>query len=49
MPMSDPSNIFLNLVKSVDARPLLQNIIMNVNYNNNGDTSKDDDHASTWH
>ena len=47
--MLDPGSLFLNLVKSMDARPLLQNIIMNVNYNNNGKTGNDDDHVNMWH
>ena len=46
-PESGPASFFLNLVKHLDARPLLQNIIMNVNYNN-GDAS-DKDHANTWY
>ena len=48
-PMSDPGSLFLSLVKSSDARPLIQNIIMNVNYNNAGKTSGDDEHAQQWH
>ena len=48
-PMSDPGSLFLNLIKSSDARPLIQNIIMNVNYNNAGKTSGDDEHAPQWH
>ena len=46
-PESGPASFFLNLVKQLDVRPLLQNIIMNVNYNN-GDAS-DKDHANTWY
>ena len=48
-PMSDPGSLFLNLIKSSDARPLIQNIIMNVNYNNADKTSGDDEHAQQWH
>ena len=46
-----PGSLFLNLLKNMDARPLLQNIVMNVNHNNYGKTSNDDDdnHAETWH
>ena len=49
MPMSDPGSLFLNLIKHTDARPLLQNIVMNVNYNNMGKASDGDKHAETWH
>ena len=46
-PMSGPAAMFLSLIKHLDARPLLQNIIMNINYNN-GNSDKDD-HADMWH
>ena len=46
--MSGPGSLFLNLIKHLDARPLLQNIIMNVNYNYNN-RQADKDHADTWH
>ncbi|XP_070190209.1 peptidyl-glycine alpha-amidating monooxygenase A-like [Littorina saxatilis] len=32
-PQTDPGSMFLNLIKQLDSRPLLQNIVMNVNYN----------------
>ncbi|KAK7114194.1 hypothetical protein V1264_000294 [Littorina saxatilis] len=47
-PMSGPGSVLLDLIKQLDARPLLQNIVMNVNYNTVAKDS-DDGHAKTWH
>ena len=46
-----PGSMLLNLVKHLDARPLLQNIIMNINYNNgihSDDDDDDDDQPTSW-
>ena len=43
-------SLFLNLIKNMDVHPLLQNIIMNVNYNNYGRAREDDDnHTKMWY
>ncbi|KAK7114201.1 hypothetical protein V1264_000300 [Littorina saxatilis] len=47
-PMSGPGSMLLDIIKQLDARPLLQNIVLNVNYNNVVKDS-DDGHAKTWH
>ncbi|KAK7490020.1 hypothetical protein BaRGS_00018720 [Batillaria attramentaria] len=41
--MMDAGGLFLNLIKQLDNRPLLQNIVMNVNYNYDSD-DKDGGH-----
>jgi len=45
-------SMFLNIIKQLDGRPLLQNIIMNINYNYGGgsnDHNDGDDHMADWH
>ncbi|XP_076468958.1 dopamine beta-hydroxylase-like [Babylonia areolata] len=44
-----PGSMLMNLVKSIGSRPLLQNIIMNVNYNKYAGSSDNDKHGETWH
>jgi len=46
-----PASMFMDIIKHLDARPLLQNIIMNVNYNYGHAPPKDDkdDHQEMWH
>jgi len=44
-------SMFIDIIKQLDSRPLLQNIIMNVNYNYDHAPDHDemDQHSQMWH
>jgi len=50
-PMTGSASMFMDIIKHLDSRPLLQNIIMNVNYNYNQPRSNDDsaEHSAEMH
>jgi len=48
-PMKGSASLFMDIIKQLDARPLLQNIIMNVNYNYGASKAEEDEHNEMWH